>query len=163
MMTSRRTTSADGSPHNRRGRKPRSPQPVSPSQDLRQTQAFELHVDGWGARKIAKHLGVNRGTVALDIQMEGQRRARELKDQREAQIAMSVARYESVILHANNEIADLSVQIEEERAKPDSVDRPRLQAMNTAEQAMRGHERVIIEAQTRIDELFGLTVRPARS
>ncbi len=75
---------------------------------------------------------------------------------------MSVTRYESVILHANNNIADLSVQIEEERAKPHSLDRPRIQAMNAAERAIIGHERVIIQAQTRIDELFGLTVRPGR-
>ncbi len=92
--------------------------------------------------------------------MERERRTHELEHQREAQIAMSVARYESVILQANNRIADLTVQIEEERAKPHS---PRLRAMNAAEQAIRGHERVIIQAQTRIDELFGLTFRPARS
>jgi len=120
-------------------------------------------VDGRSLREIAKLLGIDRSTVATDIAMEGQRRARQLMHQREAQIAMSVARYESVILEANNNSADLTVQIREERAKPDSLDRPHLRTINAAEQAIRGHERVIIQAQTKIDELFGLTIRPAHS
>lgn len=93
--------------------------------------------------------------------MEGQRRARELKDRRQAHIAMSVARYESVILRANNEIAELSAQIAAEYAalKPDSIDRAHLQAINAAERVIIEHERAIIQAQTKIDELLGLTVR----
>ena len=97
--------------------------------------------------------------------MEGQRRARELGHQREAHIAMSVARYESVMLQALNNIAELDAQIATERAalKSDSPGRPGIQAINAAERAIIGHERVIIQAVSRIDELFGLTFRPARS
>ena len=91
-----------------------------------------------GASRNSKLLGIDRSTVATDIAMEGQRRARELRHRREAQIAMSVARYESVILQAHNNIAELTSQIEEEYAKPDSLDRPRLRTINAAARTIMG-------------------------
>ena len=113
---SRSSRSVNGQRHAWPGRKPRRPEPSSPAVDQRQSLAFDHHVDGRSLREIGKLLGIDRSTVATDIAMEGQRRARELKHQREAQIAMAVTRYEGVILQANNKIAELTDQLAAEYA-----------------------------------------------
>jgi transcriptional regulator len=79
------------------GRQPRTPDPADPKIDARQIKAFELRHNGATLAQIADSLGIARETAAIDIQMEGRRRANELQEVRAANIAMSVARLESVI------------------------------------------------------------------
>ena len=143
--TANLTRAADGQPALRRGRKPRRPEPSSAAQEARQTRVFDLHVEGLSACEIAKSLGVNRGTVALDVQMEFRRRAVELAHDRETAIAASVARYEQVIFRATQRLAEINA------AWPTAKT-----TVSTARDASEC-DKLVLEAQARIDLILGLT------
>lgn len=154
--TSRPSRSVNGQRHAWPGRKPRSPEPSSPAQDQRQTRAFELHVDGHSLRDIAKLLGVDRGTVSLDLQMEGRRRADERAGERDALVALSCQRYESIIWQANLRIEELTKCVDGQVGAAGAA------FNHVAVRAIQEQERIIIKAQSRIDELLGLTHLPSR-
>ena len=138
------TRAADGLPGSRRGRKPRRPEPASAAQAARQTRAFDLHVEGLSACEIAKALGINRGTVALDVQMEFRRRAVEVGDKREAAIAASIAQYEHLIFRATQRLAEINAARQTSKG-----------ALSAGREA-RECDRLVLEAQARIDLVLGL-------
>lgn len=140
------TKAADGKRAAWPGRKARMPEPSSPGQDRRQTSAYDLHVDGVPVAQIAKQLGADRGTIALDIQMEGRRRSTERAEQRKSDLTMAITRYESVIFRANQRLAELN-------AEGGHSERTFASRTHQARQC----DMLILEAQTRIDELLGLT------
>jgi hypothetical protein len=145
-------------PVRRRRRHQQTPAPVTPPTPPRgnqslgpedpaimamQVEAFELRVGGASIEEIRKHLGVKRERVLDFIHNETKLRVTELKGSRMSHIAVSVARYEGIILRCLSRIADLTVR--EARVAGSG----------------RGaflEERTIIEAQKRIDALLGLTV-----
>ena len=139
------TRAANGQPAGRRGRKPRRPEPTSAAQEARQTRVVDLHVEGLSAREIAKSLGIDRGTAQLDIRMEGQRRTVERAQEREAAVAESVSRYEQVILRATNRLAEIDTACQTLKGTP------------AAAREARECDKLVLEAQARIDLVLGLT------
>ena len=142
------TRAANGQPTGRRGRKARSPEPSSPAQDERQTRVFNLHVEGFSVREIAKSLGIARGTAQMDLRMEGRRRTAERAQEREAAVAESVGRYEQLIFRATQRLAEINSARETSKG-----------AHSAAREA---HEcdRLVLEAQARIDLVLGLLATP---
>ena len=96
--------------------------------------------------QIAKELGVDRGTVALDILMEWRRRAAERPAERERAVALSVARREKVILNANVRL---------KQSASGDITEPKVH------RAMIQCEKTILTAQHQIEQVLGL-VPPAQ-
>jgi hypothetical protein len=108
----------------------------------RQFDAYELRAAGVSMRDIGGILGVTRETLLADLGAEDARRVSMVAGFQDSKIAMSVARYEGVIRRAMNRLAA------QEELHQQGVPGARRNAFLD--------EKVIIEAQERIDRVLGL-------
>ena len=125
----------------------RQPVPTDPVVDARQTQAYDLSIQGISNAQIAGLLHVSRRTIAEDIDMEGQRRALERDLDRQATIGRSLARYEKIIGEGFLRAQELR---RDARASASSMERTALRGIIPREMA------VIIRAQQAIEAVLGL-------
>jgi hypothetical protein len=133
--------------HEGRFGKKRDPIPTNPHIDERQTRAYDLRVQGASIGVIATQLGVSHGTAALDIKLEGQRRAAERESDRRLAIENSLSGYESVALAARFAIN----QIAQELAAAQSwKERVALRSLLPKER------QVILKAMRQAEEVQGL-------
>lgn len=117
--------------------------PVDPAVIQRQYSAFELRVSGATFRDIENTLGCDHHTVISDIEAETRRRQVAISGSKRAHQTLSVSRYEGVILRA-------MTRLEQMMAK-DKLGIPGALRLAFIE------ERLVLEAQKRIDAVQGLT------
>jgi len=146
------------------GRPPRVPNPPDPMILARQIRHYELHVDGASVAAVARNTGHNRDTVALDIEMEGQRRFAERRFNAGRSTEIAIERYEGVITRSRIRIGQMTAKAQGILLDPNDPAKgyrrgyePDLDAQKTCV----FEERNIIQAQKRIDELQGL--RPVKA
>ena len=109
----------------------------------RQHQVFELRISGASLGSIGRSLGTQSSTVLSDLEAEQARRIRVVGGGNMANhIALSVARYEAVVLRTTHRLAQM-------QERWNNGDKGALKSAFL-------EERVIIEAQKRIDAVLGL-------
>jgi len=129
-------------PRKRRAKVLAIPDPPLPPDDdplvlARQLTIYNLRVAGSSIAAISTHIGQSRLETYADLRAEMQRRRKEFSKVRIDNVALAIARYEQVIARANTRIQD----------------------MKTSKAGMRFaflEEKVIMDAQKRIDALLGL-------
>ena len=138
-----------------RGRPPRVPHPESVGLLERQQRCFTLHINGYSNVRIATALQINRETVALDIQMEGQRRAQERRLRVNPLVDMekSIAVYQGVIARCYERIEEARRRAAGEYDEEGNVVRA------PEPRGTRGcfmEDATIVKAQRAVDEITGL-------
>lgn len=68
----------------------------TPAQKTLQEQAFYLHIEGQTVREIGAELGINYKTAARYVREEERLRAKEFEENREAERARRVARWQQI-------------------------------------------------------------------
>lgn len=149
------TESMSGQP----GRPPRSPEPSTAALAARQERCFELHLAGYPNTQIAQVVGIDRQTVALDIQMEGMRRANEFAGQRQANVAASLGRLHGVIQRALSRGQHLRNAGIKETTTPEGKTEATVVSVKALAAANLA-DRLVVMAQKEINAILGLNHVP---